>query len=227
MANVREMAKWLALTFELDAATSLLSCGTSLMQDYGFASRDAEPVLVLLATGAEKLLKMTYGVTISASDGSWPSIAVMREYGHNVARLDADCRQPLRDRAHLATASGYFSDLLDEINLDPFIGPLLDTLTVYGDRGRFHNLDHLAEMPQPGPSPLQMWLRLDIAVVSADPSGFSHIGKSEEDFQRVRGAANDRLAVSIARWQNLYFRAWIQGVCGEDAKKHGYTLQPD
>lgn len=197
------------------------------MQDYGFASRDAEPVLVLLATGAEKLLKMTYGVTISARDGSWPSKAVMRDYGHDVARLDGDCRQLLRGRADLATASGYFSDLLDSIDLDPFIAALLDTLSVYGDRGRFHNLDHLAEMPQPGPSPLQMWERLDAAVVSADPSAISHIGKSEADFQRVRGAANDRLAVSIFGWQNLYHRAWIQGVCGQEAKRHGFTLQPN
>jgi hypothetical protein len=61
-----------ALSREIDAASSLLRLGFAILAEYQFAARDAEPVFACLAGGAEKLLKLTFGLATVADGGGWP-----------------------------------------------------------------------------------------------------------------------------------------------------------
>jgi hypothetical protein len=71
-----------ALSREIDAASSLLRHGFAILAEYRFASRDAEPVFACLAGGAEKLLKLTFGLATLDEGGGWPSKSTMQHAGH-------------------------------------------------------------------------------------------------------------------------------------------------
>lgn len=61
-----------ALSREIDASSSLLRHGFAILAEYRFASREAEPVFASLAGGAEKLLKLSFGLATVDEGGGWP-----------------------------------------------------------------------------------------------------------------------------------------------------------
>jgi hypothetical protein len=221
---------WVYLTYEQDAAVSCLRRSWDVLADYRFAASEAEPLFVLLATGVEKLLKLTYGLTLQADTGAWPSQEVMSArrngWGHRVAELDAECRRLIRAGMGRAVHAPYVTSLFDELDADPYVVPWLEALQRYAVNGRFYNFDHLADAGQPAPSPRQLWDELYNSVARSDPQFSQLLGKSQADWDVLVRRTTGRLADSLWRWWEAYYRAWIQGVCGPMAKQHSGTLAP-
>jgi hypothetical protein len=71
--------RWAALSKELDAAASLLAHGIRILLVDGYSVLDAPAVLACLATGAEKLLKLTVGMVAIEETGTWPDKKTMAE----------------------------------------------------------------------------------------------------------------------------------------------------
>jgi hypothetical protein len=217
---------WTFLVAEIDAAASLLRRARELWLGYSFALLDAEPLMVLLATGCEKLLKLTYGLAHADVAGAWPPYAVFKKYGHDLAGLDRDCRALITDRLDRATHPGVISPLLDAVGDDAHLQQLLDTLTAYAKRGRFYNLDHLAGSPQDSDPPARMWDQLVDAAFFSRPDLQPLLGQDNESWTRLRRETNQMLVDSLSTWQELYARAWAHGVCGAEAKRFGLGLLP-
>ena len=220
--------EWVWLSYEQDAAVSCLRHGWAVLADYRFAANEAEPLFVLLATGTEKLLKLTFGLITQASTGAWPPQRVMstQGHGHKVAELDAACRQLIRAGADHATYRGYVTGLLDALDADPYVVPWLDALQRYATTGRFYNLDHLADAEQPKPSPRVLWDTLYSEVARADPDHGRLIGGSQTDWETLVRRTTGRLADSLWLWWETYYRAWIQGACGPTARQYSGALAP-
>jgi hypothetical protein len=212
------------LDAEVEAAASLLRRGRELWRDYSFASLDAEPLMVLLTTGCEKLLKLTYGLAHADEEGAWPAYAVIKKYGHDLTALDRDCRALIAGRLDRAVHPPVIAALLDAVAADPHMGQLLNTLTTYAKRGRFYNLDHLAGSPQETEAPAKMWDQLIDAAFFSRPDLQPLLGKDDESWRRLRQETNALLLASISTWQELYARAWAHGVCGAEAKGYGLQL---
>lgn len=150
--------RWAALSKELDAAASLLAHGVRILQIDGYSVLDAPTVLACLATGAEKLLKLTIGMVALEETGAWPDRKTMAEdYRHAILDLDRHARDAITRRIDESGAAGYIRQLLDSVENDAVIGLVLEALDNYARRGRFYNLDMLAEAPQLGPSPSELW----------------------------------------------------------------------
>src|SRR5436190_1127328 len=121
-----------ALSDEVDAASSLFRHGFKILSDYRFASRDADPVFVCLAGGAEKLLKLTLGLYTLDTSQAWPDVKTMKsQWRHQIAALDGHVRDLLRGRLHLSTAEGYMRRLLDKTDHDAVLAQVLETLDRY------------------------------------------------------------------------------------------------
>ena len=118
-------------------------------------------MLVLLATGTEKLLKLAFGLCRQEATGSWPSLDEMgprkHGWGHRIADLDAECGQLVRAGAEGATYPHQVMQALEALYPDEYIGPWLTALQRYAQQGRFHNLDRLAGPDaELAPSPLEV-----------------------------------------------------------------------
>lgn len=71
------MRRLKALTDEVDATASLFVHGFRILQQYRFATRDADPLFVCPAGGSEKLLKLTLGLHRPEVHGTWPATRSM------------------------------------------------------------------------------------------------------------------------------------------------------
>jgi hypothetical protein len=213
------MDQVIALCDEVDAAASLLRHGLSLLRCYTFASRDADVVFVCLAGGAEKLLKLTTGLHALDTSGSWLSKASMMDIGHDIVKLYDHVRLLIVQNAPTdSTAPGYIAKLLDNVDNDPHIGNVLQTLSTYAIKGRFYNLDHLADAPQPADSPKQLWEVLHQELLGLHPLLLAQIA-SVDQWQATRAELNNLIISSITGWQELITRAWRTGVFGSLAKQ--------
>lgn len=228
--SVKYLRDFTAKVHESEAVVSLLKSADRMLVTYRMGAHDADALLAVLSTGAEKLLKLTYGFIIEDRDGAWPNTKAMRGrtgYGHDVSRLDHDCRALLRHRLELATSVGYVRGLLDALDADPYVDQLLAILSQYGMQGRFAHLDHLADAAQDAEPPRSQWERYDSLVSRAAPALPYATAVSDEDFARlVRAPTNERHRVVVNRWREAYFRALIHGVAGEEAKKFGWEFNP-
>lgn len=223
MTDANELQRWIVVSDELTATAQLLSHGAALIGEFVFIHRDTHALTAVLATGVEKLLKLTYGFTVTAQQGSWPG-ATIRNYGHRVADLDKECRRLLRSRLEYATSSKYVTQLLDDVDNDSLIEPMLNLLQRYATTGRFYNLDHLGDAPQPEPSPQTHWESLSNSIGMPEQLVDGQLSIAElDEYDKYRQSF---LRQSLWKWQELYWRSWIHGVCGPEAKRYGFELMP-
>jgi hypothetical protein len=220
-AQIR-MKRLKALSDEVDAASSLLQHGFRILQDYKFATRDADPLFVCLASGSEKLLKLTLGLHGMADTGNWPGANMMQSFGHRITALDDQVRPLIRNRCAQSTAPGYIQQLLDQVGRDPYINQILATLERYAVHGRFYNLDYLGDKPQPEASPAELWEELHQTLLTLQPELLAKLASPEGE--EGRREINKIIGESIRLWCELIARSWMTGVIGEQAKQWSFQL---
>jgi hypothetical protein len=223
---VHQQPRWAqlrALSDEVDAASTLLRHGLAILDSYRYASRDADAVFVCLAGGTEKLAKLSLGLRALDADGSWLPRRVMREtYGHDIVVLDGAVRQIISEGRDRSTAPGYIQQLLKDAGDDLSLDLVLRTLAQYARRGRFYNLDLLADSAQPEPSPAQLWEDLHQQLLDERPD--LRTALAEGDWETGRKSLNQLIAGSLWRWCELVRRAWITGAVGQQAKQWAAQL---
>jgi hypothetical protein len=212
-----------AISSEIDAASSLLRHGFAILGEYRFASRDAEPVFACLAGGAEKLLKLTFGLATVADGASWPSKATMQGAGHRIVELDGTVRELIVEGRDRSTAPGLISELLEMSDGHPGIVQVLATLERYAVDGRFYNLDLLGHRAQGDASPHELWSELERDIVEANPEMLDQLAGSEAE--QARHDMNRIIAWSLGIWCELILRSWMTGVLGELAQQWSPQLQ--
>lgn len=213
-----------ALMDELDAAASLLNHAVDLLGRYRAAALDADPLLACLSIGVEKTTKLTLGMAGIRDTGRWPDQPTMKDWGHRVVLLDRKCREHMASHTAQSSVAPHIRRLLDEVDRDRVLVAMLQTLERYGTQGRFHNLDALAESPQAMPAPRELWNTTDNLVWKSDPALLATVGGPS--FAQSRTRVNEIISASITRWRALYFRAWITGVLGADARQWSAYLDP-
>lgn len=225
--NIARIRAGVARSYEAETVVSHFREADRILEHYRSGTTHADTLLTVLSIGVEKLLKLTYGLIVEDRDGSWPSKAEMRAVGHDVSGLEATCRSLLRARVQLAAQPGYIGGLLDDLDADAHVPKLMMILTKYGKAGRFAQLDYLSGQPQQGDSPRQMWDQYDTQLASEPTALPLTTAISSEDFRRlVRTPLNTRHREIIDRWREVYFRALIHGVAGQDAKALGWEFKP-
>ncbi len=214
-----------ALEAETEEAGRLLLHGTALLRDYRFFSTDAAPLLAVLSTGAEKMLKLTFGLNARDETGSWPEVRVMKgPYSHRILDLDTECRAIFSRRL----TTPYLRGLLSGVEHDRKLSLVLAVLDRYAKTGRFFNLDLLADAPQPRPSPEHLWQEVESEAEASDADTQRLLADlSGDSFDEGRRRINRALADSLDAWRELYFRAWINGVIGAEAKRYAGRLDPN
>lgn len=206
---------------ELTATKQLLDHADGLLGGMRFIDRDAHALTAVLASGAEKLLKLTLGFTLAHIEGAWPGDTI-KGYGHRVSDLDADCRALLHDREPVATNPGVVSAARADVEHDAWLPGIMSILQGYAVKGRFYNLDYLGQNPQPEPSPRDRWNQLDNETWESDSTALTDDGMTFDANERRRADAWQR---SLRRWREFYYQCWVQNMCGPDARKYAFDVR--
>jgi hypothetical protein len=215
-----DFRKLKALSGEVDAASSLFRHGFKILSEYRYAALDADPVFVCLSGGCEKLLKLTLGLHALDQGQQWPDKKTMQSaWRHQIMIMEKKVRGLICDGAPRSTSPGYIRQLLDELDADLYIDRVLGTLNKYAMQGRFYNLDHLADTPQLGPSPSELWEAMHHELLQRRPDLLKRLATPEPDWRATRQEMNQIIAESLKGWCELIARAWMTGVFGDQAKQ--------
>lgn len=215
--------RWVVLSREVDATSTLFRHGFAILEEYEFASHDAEAVFVCLAGGAEKLLKLTVGLFSLEAGEPWPSKATMKTAGHRITELDRTVRALIAEHIGRSSVPGYMTELLENVNANVGVSQILLTFERYAVFGRFWNLDFLGGRTQPEEPPLDLWEELHSIVFAANPDLLEESARG--DYVAARRATNRILALTLGSWCELVYRAWRTGVCGAEAGKWSTQLE--
>lgn len=206
---------------ELTATKQLLDHADGLLGGLRFIDRDVHTVTAVLAAGTEKMLKLTYGFTLTHTEGTWPGEAI-RGFGHRISDLDAECRRLLLNREPKATNPGVVSAARADVESDRWVPGILSIVQRYADAGRFFNLDFLNNKLHAQPSPRELWIGLDHETWASDPSGLTNEGTTFDANERRRAKA---WQMSLRRWREFYYQCWVQNMCGPDARKYAFEIR--
>jgi len=199
---------------ESDAAKYLLTLGLRTARQAAYVDGTRDPILALLSSGVEKVLKICLGLIAVADRGNWTDSKTNKDvYRHQLVKMDNLLRTRLRARLH----GGYVSQKLAEVEGDALWPVVLEALDRYGREGRFYYLDALANAAQAGDGPDAYWEAVINAARDSDPAilnlfhayAANQQGK-EAFFRRVHEA----IASSVQRWWDLLALAGVQGVLG-------------
>lgn len=213
-----------ALINEAKSAQNLMRDAVDAVRNFQEPTAHSDAVFTLGSIGVEKTLKVMLGCVAVETDGAWPSLARMKQWGHDVETLAATLMTVARERAHLAVANNYMTQLIERVDGSETLSLLFATLSRYGRSGRFYYLDVLAtdEIGRFDP-PGQYWERLE-AHVAGRLGGIPY--GSVEEFDAFIEQVSSAIAVELDTWWFFVHRLGIQGCLGPLGKTFGWEIWP-
>jgi hypothetical protein len=209
---------------ELTATKQLLDHADELLGEVRFLDRDSHTVTAVLASGAEKMLKLTYGLLITHLEGTWPGKAI-KGYSHRIGDLDIECRRVLLTREAMATNPGVVLEAREALDSDPWLPGILEIVHRYADAGRFFNLDFLNGVEHREPSPRELWQQLDYETWEASGALVPSSPRDDETFEVNERRRAEAWQTSLRRWREFYYQCWVQNMCGPDARRYAFEIR--
>jgi hypothetical protein len=218
--NLSDLHQSIVIDDELAATDQFLRTAIRLVGSMNFLGRDEYVLTAILATGMEKLLKLTLGFIRTDVEGAvWPT-QEFRTLGHRIVLLDEHCRALILNHREPISHAGQMHSLARSLDADPYIGPVLELAQDYAIGGRFYNLDYLgAPAEAHRTSPREQWQRLLGSVWEANLDA-NHWWADRTDFAHLSAtnARNKLLQQTLAGWREFYLTAWGLGFCGARAQ---------
>lgn len=218
------MEQGFALISEAQSAQNLMRDAVSAIADMREPVIHSDAVFTLGSIGVEKTAKILLGCASVEEAGAWPSMAIMKGWGHDIDGLVDRLLTTASERQADAVATGYVLTLIDRVQSSASLPSLFATLSRYGRSGRFHYLDILATGARGRfDAPASYWDRLELQVASelgGAPTGDN--AEFEAFLRRVSAAIAHELDV----WWFVMHRLGVQGCFGELGKKCGWEIWP-
>lgn len=200
----------------IEGATRHLAAGVRMVSEPGWQARTGQPAFLEMATGVEKLGKLTCGMWKLEASGDYLSDKESRGLDHNIATLATSVHDEMRARAE-ADGKAYVSQLARDLDADPYWPDVLATLACAADatEGRYRHEGALGGKTLSGDAPADIWgtaehkavtalrLWLEVGSVTEAPAALAKI--------------RAELLRSVLRWWHLAYRGWQHGLAGPKA----------
>ncbi|WP_410632922.1 hypothetical protein [Amycolatopsis sp. cmx-4-83] len=183
---------------------------------------DGDAVFSLGSIRTEKTMKVMLGCKAVEDTGKWPTKQQLRDWGHDIEKLNARVLAAVGDDVDRTTATGYATQLGKHIAESTVIPLVFAAFARYGKSGRFHHLDILAT-DEPGEldQPYDYWERVELHVRETSPEfreiPYGDNGELDAYKERLRGFIADELDA----WWFCVHRLGVQGCFGELGKTIG------
>ena len=132
---------FLCLLDELETSRELLESGFGHLQEIDMGNTFYHLPHQLLASGFERLMKCYIVVVRKGRDGAYPDRAAMQSLGHDLkALLDTICTEH-----YGGTQRPLVRQDLAFVRTDPVLRECVRILSLFGKKGRYYNLNVVAE----------------------------------------------------------------------------------
>ena len=217
----------MALLNEAQSAQNLLRDTVGAIVRLRHPIVHGDSVFTLGSIGVEKLMKIVLGLVHLRGSGTWPTVKVMKSWGHGVLDMDALVASTLEANMAAATHRPYVEKLVKAHQADqhwPLLSAVFDR---YGQSGRFYYLDHLARgQPDKWEAPVEFWNRLELCITDGQPNILTMIAGEQGEAERGYARLSLVSATSLDKWWFIIHRAAIQGCFGERGKTIGWEIWP-
>lgn len=216
------IAAGLRLILETESAALLLEESLAILARDHPGPHDADALFACLSIGMEKLLKLTLGLRELDATGRWLSKVAMKTYGHDIVGMNDDVHSFIRDNPSTAANPSLVDDAVAATSNERLTHWLLVTMSTYAQRGRFYNLDYLADGDTGELSPSEHWWTLE--QEARTPELIAAIMSDDSVPNAWRREAVDLTMSAIRAWVACIATAWTQGMLGPKGRELGHVL---
>ena len=156
------MRRYLAIYDELQTTRQLIEAGFGNLQEIDMGNTFYHLPHLLLASGFERLMKCYVLLVHAGRHGRYLDVKAL---GHNL-----DCLLDRIVRDYCGSDDAARRELCG-VAADPILREAMKILTLFGNKGRYHNLDVVAGRQAPGPSddPTEAWNELEKRIEDPRP----------------------------------------------------------
>lgn len=213
----------LLVIVELGAAVDLVVGGLAALFPSPVRRPDPEATMQQLASGFERLLKLTFIQASLHQLGERPSGDRMaRTYRHNLLPL-ADDLVELTSNVPVYADRPIVKDDLAFIRSDSGLRKLLEILGHFGQGGRYSNLDGLLDPSKidPDSEPRRQWSEVETQLVMARPDWEKVV-----ETPKLEVVLTFEVAGRLQRFGRALAFMWTLGALGDGGPQHSASLGP-
>ncbi len=210
MATIDDQMRFLCLHDELVTSRELLKSGFGHLQEIDMGSTFYNLPHQLLASGFERLMKCYIAAVHKGREGTYPDMAAMKSYGHDLESL----LETICTKHYGGTHRPLLQQDLEFITADPVLNHCAKILSLFGKKGRYYNLDVVAGAGHEPIDPNGEWKVLEHSVVDPTPYLDNEEWLLRDYYPRVNSAL-------IARMERLVRAIAMQFTLGGHADPGG------
>jgi hypothetical protein len=175
----------------------------------------------LLSIGFERFFKTTIALAELEQSGALPSD--LKKHKHDLQAL------PPRLVAAVSRDTAYATEWASDLTFlerDPELDQILRALTIYGQQGRYYNLETILGTVQLPGDPEQAWSHIERACLNALPHWKAKLIAPSDEFAGFYIEMAERLTATVQRSARALSRMWVLGPLGQVGKQFSSVVQP-
>ena len=183
--------KYASLMDELAMSHELLRYGFGSLQEIDMANNLYHVPHQLMASGLERLMKCFISLVYEDRNGSFPSRKHMRQFGHDLEKL----LQEICDTYYNVTNIPLLQREINFIRSDRVLLECIRILSLFGQMGRYYNLDIVTGSQDNPIDPKGEWKTLEMSIEDIGP----YLSDTESLFRDYYPCVHSKLIAKIER----------------------------
>ena len=160
-----DTTKFLCLCEELETSRELIKAGFGSLQEIDMSNDFYHLPQQLMASGFERLMKCYISLAYEGKKGSYPDMEYMKQLGHNLeALLKRICTEFYGGKTR-----PFVQEKFEFITTDQTLQECLRILSLFGQKGRYYNLDIVTGSHHKPIDPEEEWKSLEASIEDITP----------------------------------------------------------
>ena len=201
--------KFLCLLEELETSRELIKAGFGSLQEIDMDNTFYHLPHQLMASGFERLIKCYIALVYEGEKGSYPDMGYMKQLGHDLEAL----LEKLCTEFYGGKTRPFVQQEFDFITTDQTLQECIRILSLFGQKGRYYNLDIVAGSSQSPIDPEEEWKSLEASIEDITP----FLDDTESLYRDYYPRVHSQL---IARMERLTRAIALQFTIGDHADQN-------
>ena len=217
--------KGLSLKVLLDTSIRLIKMGLSEIQKIDGANAFYHPLMMTLASGIERLMKVIICFHTLDSTGEFPSFYPWekKRKGHDLVFLLDHITENCFSAEYLTNIPVAKKDI-EFLKTDQHVSELIRILSAFAQSTRYYNLD-LIKGQKHHDSPKAEWLKMELLVLSEKPDWQKFIA-TDLNLHETYKHINKEIVVRFEKFVRALSRLFTIGGLGQKAKQYSVAVFP-
>ncbi|MYB56026.1 MAG: hypothetical protein F4X51_06525 [Gemmatimonadetes bacterium] len=204
-----DTTKFLCLCEELEISRELIKASFGSLQEIDMSNDFYHLPNQIMASGFKRLMKCYIALVYEGKKGSYPDMGYMKQLGHDLeALLEKLCTEFYGGKARPLVQQEF-----DFITTDQTLQECLRILSLFGQKGRYYNLDIVAGSSQSSINPREEWESLEAGIEDIIPFLDDEESLYRDYYPRVHSQL-------IARMERLTRAIALQFTIGDHADQN-------